>query len=370
MKIKKIFKHSIKMLKINKKLYINLSIALVLSFTFSLGVLLYFDEKDYNESKEVLSKPEELIAISNPNKEKIGPIKRFIDGDKLTVSYDYYMQGTRKNEIDFEVYMIPSNIKSMYLDDTSYININGENDIIDLDDDEVYVYKEFMEICGRQKYIDVPIRLNNGEEITKKYRVKGYFEIEGNEFEHNTNEIVYDVEIGKYCGRTSLIIVDKEKMDLYKENSATIIYTKNHEKIISLLNMHNIEYNAPILWKNTINEEMYKTKILECIVLVFTYIILGMNIQSIAVNTLEKRKYEIAVQRTVGANKKDIIFQFIIESGLVTIVATIMAIWIDFVLNCVYKLWNYYLYNKEITIYISSGSAAIFLSFVFQLWRL
>lgn len=39
MKIKKELQYSIKMLKLNKKLYINLIIVLTISFTFFLGIL-------------------------------------------------------------------------------------------------------------------------------------------------------------------------------------------------------------------------------------------------------------------------------------------------------------------------------------------
>ncbi len=361
MKTKKILKHSIMMLKKNKRLYVNLVVVLTLSFAFSLGMMLYFDGKIFNDNKEIISKPEELITISNPNEKQMLSIKKEIDKNSAAVSYDYYMQGIRKNEIDFEIYAIPSNLKHLYLDDTSYVNINGKDDIFNLGDDEIYVYREFFDIYKDLKYIELPIKLKKGKQVIKRYKIKGYFDLEGRDSDYDTNEIVYDKESGEYQGRTSVIIKKSEDIDFYIENTATIIYTKSQERIMNLLNMYNIEYNAPILWKNSINEEIKNTRIMECILIVILYVLLGINIQSIAANTLEKRKYEIGVQRTIGAKKRDIIFQFIIESGIVTGLSLIISSYINLIISCGYKLWNYYFHNREVTIYMSDSSIVVFL---------
>ena len=182
--------------------------------------------------------------------------------------------------------------------------IEEKNDNFEIKDDEIYVYKEFLEIYSNIKYIDVPIKLNNGNEVTKRYKIIGYFTIEGQDVSSNINEIVYDANEKEVHGRTSFIIKQPENLDFYKENTATIIYTKNVEKTLSLLDMYNVEYNAPILWKNMLNEEIKKTKIMESIIIIILYITLGINIKSIGSNTLERRKYEVGIQRTVGAKKK------------------------------------------------------------------
>lgn len=365
MKIKKELQYSIKMLKLNKKLYINLIIVLTISFTFFLGILLYFDEKHYNQNKEILSKPDELITVSNPNEKQMKPIKKDLDKDINTTSYDYFVQGTSKSNIDIEIYAVPSGIQQIFLDDTSYVNINEKNDNFEIKDDEIYVYKEFLEIYSNIKYIDVPIKLNNGNEVTKRYKIIGYFTIEGQDVSSNINEIVYDANEKEVHGRTSFIIKQPENLDFYKENTATIIYTKNVEKTLSLLDMYNVEYNAPILWKNMLNEEIKKTKIMESIIIIILYITLGINIKSIGANTLERRKYEVGIQRTVGAKKKDIVFQFVMESAIVTIIALTIAVWINLLINCVCKLWYYYFYGDEIIIYMSYGSAIKFLIICF-----
>lgn len=304
------------MLKLNKKLYINLIIVLTISFTFFLGILLYFDEKHYNQNKEILSKPDELITVSNPNEKQMKPIKKDLDKDINTTSYDYFVQGTSKSNIDIEIYAVPSGIQQIFLDDTSYVNINEKNDNFEIKDDEIYVYKEFLEIYSNIKYIDVPIKLNNGNEVTKRYKIIGYFTIEGQDVSSNINEIVYDANEKEVHGRTSFIIKQPENLDFYKENTATIIYTKNVEKTLSLLDMYNVEYNAPILWKNMLNEEIKKTKIMESIIIIILYITLGINIKSIGSNTLERRKYEVGIQRTVGAKKKNIVFQEPVKKSL------------------------------------------------------
>ena len=61
--------------------------------------LLYFDEKHYNQNKEILSKPDELITVSNPNEKQMKPIKKDLDKDINTTSYDYFVQGTSKSNI-------------------------------------------------------------------------------------------------------------------------------------------------------------------------------------------------------------------------------------------------------------------------------
>lgn len=65
-----------------------------------------------------------------------------------------------------------------------------------------------------------------------------------------------------------------------------------------------------------LNEEIKKTKIMESIIIIILYITLGINIKSIGSNTLERRKYEVGIQRTVGAKKKNIVFQEPVKKSL------------------------------------------------------
>ena len=82
--------------------------------------------------------------------------------------------------------------------------------------------------------------------------------------------------------------------------------------------------------------------------------------KSIVANTFEKRKYEISVQRTIGAKRINIIAQYIIESVIVTFFSIIISSGIVLYFNCILKLFAL-LKGRELTIFMSNRSIIIYI---------
>lgn len=351
-------KYSLKVIRYNLKIYINMIIVLIISFSFCFGVLLYFDEKSYDENKFISAKPNQLITISNPNSTKNNIIKRKMRDNNEVFLYSCSQQGTSLQNLEIEIYMIPKDMKNIYLDDMSHININSNNEIADLKEGEVYLHKSFYDLYKKIKYINLPIRMSNGENIIKRYFVKGYFEIDGEM--NQINDVDYSNESTSPTGRTSVIINKISNKDVFEENTFDIIYSKNIEKTLSILRQINVEYNSVLELKNDMKNNMRTIIVIETIVMILVYIFLGFNVKSIVANTFEKRKYEISVQRTIGAKRINIIAQYIIESVIVTFFSIIISSGIVLYFNCILKLFAL-LKGRELTIFMSNRSIIIYI---------
>lgn len=343
----RLIKYSYKMLLLNSKIYINLIRVLVISFAFILGVLGYFDGKIYNENSFILSRPKELITISNPSQKALKKIKK-IEAKNKSNFFEVTVNGSEWNGITYEVYYVPNNMSQIYLDDYTYIDIDNCNKKNKLKNNEIYLEKKLYTRVKNKKIIKIPIKTKNGKSFIKEYRIKGFFEKKG----LNNNEIEDEY-------RYSVIVSSDDNCDYFVDSQFVVIFSQKSDLVAKQLEQLGVSYNSVLEWQNDAKSEIKSKRIITSIILIFLYIILGINVRSISENTLEKRKFEIAVQRTIGAEKREIAIQFIIENAIITMIAVLISIGINYIIFLIAKI-IYALKGEQFTIYVSSYSMILF----------
>ena len=346
-----IIKHSIQMARKTWKEYLFLIITMSLSLSFLLGFFVYTDTAEYNENKELFSKPKQLITLSNPDKNKLDMLEENLKEEDKIEYYKYMQQGVEyKSHMgeEYEIYFIPSNLQTLFFDDLTSLALTSGNKI-KLNKEEVYVsYTLFQGLPkdkNGKKYIDLPIKYKHNNETVKRYYVKECYNLKG-EF---VREKVF----------VSLNSVQTEKIDY--ENIGVGIITNKLDGMISLLQTLGIDYISPYelqeAQKLAIRTDIY-TKLVIAIIL---YILLGVNIYSSFNNTLNKRKFEIGVRRAVGARKRDITLQFLTESIFIMLISVLISVIIIVYISLIYKIVMYECYMEIITIYITKYSRIAFL---------
>ena len=368
MKNQKMSVHSLLMFKKNIKDYKFVIIVMILSFCFVLNLLLYFDTTIYNENKETFSSPKELVTISNPDAQSIELLESKLKREEKTIYYNYYYQGAEKDGITYETFFVPNNIQQFYFDDTSSISLDKSENMISLKKNEIYVSKDFYDYLNQKNnadmHIDLPVDMKDSSQIVRRYYVRGWFEINQNQ-ERDVYYLNYNEDFDEWEGRVAIMArqdsVPNETVE--QENTITVIYSKKIKNVIDILSTLGIEYNSPLEWQENAKIIIRSAILSECIIIVVLYILLGINIRSIAINTLNKRKFEIGVRRAIGAKKTDIIMQFLIESGVVMILSLIFSVAITCFIGCIYKIYCF-LKLKEVILIISPYSIMVFSIFV------
>lgn len=274
--------------------------------------------------------------------------------------------------LNYEIYYVPDKMQMFCWDDTEEIKVHGKDSKINLEKNEVYVCKALYKYLKKDnqgtKYIDIPIKYNNSQYETRRYYVKDWFEM-------NNNNITYNLQTHQIEGRAFILVpqssLGEKKIDA--ENSVEIIYTNNISEVLSILSTFGMKYNAPYEWEQVANENRQLQIYVKMIVAIVLYVLLGINVYSSFANTLNKRKYEIGIRKSMGATNKDIIMQFFFESMCIMMMTIVVSVACISWIAGTYKLLMFFWTEQEVVLQVSKfsiiifGLSSIFLSVYFSL---
>lgn len=355
--------HAITMVKKNYKGYMMLSITAILCFSILLGYLMFTDSKTYNSYDELMGADPNIIVSHNSyhgtkseNLETvIGQLDRLSDTE-------YYLVNETGIDNDrgeyLEIHFLPDYVWGMFelemlnsMPGIVRYDINGKNEF-SLKDDEIIVPKsiynsvmmEDEDACINIEYV------GQTESVKKSYKLAGYYDDSD-----MINEGMFTNKV--YVTASSLGSVDIRFVNFY-----LVIHTEQVDNVIEILQKNDMaiinvkdDQGRAIADKNN----NIKTKYIIGIAL---FILLSINLYSAFTNTLNDRKFEIGVKRAIGAGKKDIIAQFLVEGLFVMIINIIIAIEIIISAALIYKGIYQKLHNEIFTLVLSRYSVILFLT--------
>lgn len=355
--------HAITMVKKNYKGYMMLSITAILCFSILLGYLMFTDSKTYNSYDELMGADPNIIVSHNSyhgtkseNLETvIGQLDRLSDTEYYLVN-EIGIDNDRGEYL--EIHFLPDYVWGMFelemlnsMPGIVRYDINGKNEF-SLKDDEIIVPKsiynsvmmEDEDACINIEYV------GQTESVKKSYKLAGYYDDSD-----MINEGMFTNKV--YVTASSLGSVDIRFVNFY-----LVIHTEQVDNVIEILQKNDMaiinvkdDQGRAIADKNN----NIKTKYIIGIAL---FVLLSINLYSAFTNTLNDRKFEIGVKRAIGAGKKDIMAQFLVEGLFVMIINIIIAIEIIISAALIYKGIYQKLHNEIFTLVLSRYSVILFLT--------
>lgn len=355
--------HAITMVKKNYKGYMMLSITAILCFSILLGYLMFTDSKAYNSYDELMGADPNIIVSHNSyhgtkseNLETvIGQLDRLSDTEYYLVN-EIGIDNDRGEYL--EIHFLPDYVWGMFelemlnsMPGIVRYDINGKNEF-SLKDDEIIVPKsiynsvmmEDEDACISIEYV------GQTESVKKSYKLAGYYD---------DSDMIKE---GMFTNRVYVTASSLGSVDIRFVNFYLVIHTEQVDNVIEILQKNDMaiinvkdDQGRAITDKNN----NIKTKYIIGIAL---FVLLSINLYSAFTNTLNDRKFEIGVKRAIGAGKKDIMAQFLVEGLFVMIINIIIAIEIIISAALIYKGIYQKLHNEIFTLVLSRYSVILFLT--------
>ena len=354
------FVHACKMVQKTYKNYLLLSVTIFMSFSIMLIYLVFTDSNMYNQYDELMGASPNVILSTNSYDENVDDINKLINElDKLKDT-SYYVIGSAEGFTSYGEYCAVNIMPTYVWGVFDYASLDGFTGIrrvqidgkweFSLESDEVIIPKS---MDNGTNTLDLVLTRENGERVLKEYKVSGSYD---------DNQLDLDKTREVYISTAS---ISGENID--KDSGSIVIYTEHPEYVTELLNHLDLAcVNVVEDQVNAVKEknELIKGKYIIALVL---FILLGINLYSSFNNTLNDRKFEIGVKRAIGAGKKDIMIQFVIE-GIVVMLANIaLSIILTMNVAVVYKYIQMKMYDVRYTVVMSRESVILFSIFTFFL---
>lgn len=150
-----------------------------------------------------------------------------------------------------------------------------------------------------------------------------------------------------------------------------MICSDNILSLVQLAQKFQLGAACPFVFQQSAMEEMQKASGDKLLMVITFLFFLSLNLFGNFRNTLEKRSYEIGVKRALGASKKEILGQFLIE-GVIVMIGNIVLSAVLVINVLVLVKYIYFVQGRELILYMNQFSfltyiiCCIFLSFVFS----
>lgn len=370
--------HAVQMMVRNIRNYAMLSLSVVLSFSVLLGYLCFTDATLYNQYKEVLSKPEQLVIVQDEDNSDAA-VESLIQLSSTGDSTHYIMTkmlGATFSHDDLSVvthiYSIPTVSWGIYdqnmLTPLQITWLNGrDHGYVSLNSAEVIVSRNFYELYGLAEQSEpiVPVGIlirMNGVRQTRwmECRVVGIMETAT-----DSNATITD-DNGKTTAWSGIYLSQQTAQEILKDAQPeypqryVIFYTRTQQIVMEAADETGMFAIGAYKWINAAKEELALHARTKLIIVLLLFVLLGINLYGSFSNALEKRRFEVGVKRALGASKFDIVWQFLGESLLLMLCNAFMSILVVSNVLLVYKYIYQLTHNDPWTIYLSGTSAAMF----------
>ncbi|MCR5677681.1 MAG: ABC transporter permease [Agathobacter sp.] len=358
----------------HRKTYLLLSITVLLTFT-AIGVYMILDDSIiFNKYKHIMHESHYISTVgfdrSDEAKERLlkNKIEQMSDTHYYCTEqiqgislYDHQFENAK---ISLEVQVIPNHIWAYYwslgeraemLDGEKSFSV-GENEII-----ICKTLSDIMDQVGEKDYLDV---------AGKRLKVTGVMKDWS-----DTSAVMHDDGID-YC-YVNAFVSEKTFRDLEKNNRTMIIYSPHQQEIEAYTRDLGLRYSSVYEEKEEMKKEIIRAIDSKMVITIMLILILGINMVGCYMNSLAKRKYEIAVKRALGASKMQIIKQFLLESLIVFLSDILLAFAISmailggvkiFYVWVMHDTWVIHITGYSLLIYaISASFMAVYLSCLFSI---
>lgn len=284
------------------------------------------------EQKDAINLLDNVISVEEPNKKRYK--NSYFEGNRIEVSIENKKKSSE------------GNVKILFGENITEQDIINENNVIVINMDTFDKIKKIIDISEKEiigKYISINtinfeiIGISNNESSVTPYEITSVANETNNTF--------------------SINVVVKKKTEEIKN------------KILDILN----DNNEKVRYVYIDNEEI--SKVLSNVVKSITFFISliasisifvgGVGIMNMMYLTVSERKKEIGIKRSIGAQNKDILMEFLLESIFVTFFAGITGVIITISLILLINTFSPFPINIEasiiiLNIIISMSIGAIF----------
>ena len=369
------FYHACKMVIRNFRSYAMLSITIVFSFAILLGYLAFTDSNLYNEYKEIFSSPREIVMAYTYDKAGeidvlIGQVDDQVPG---TTSYRYIEVSSLLSQYDSvraNVTILPNHATIVYRDisDEKILENYSRNvrvvqgDGFPLNGNKSIINESFFRSVSPNGdlpiKLNIPIRLSNGNQIVWETEVVGVCEDIGEEplYYDKDGHLTGDIQI--YVSQSLLGGTTLDSLSAVK--SVVLFNSPDPETVAAHTQNFDLVLHAVCLAQNKAIEKMRIQTETKFTIAVVLYVLLSINLFGCFSNALSERQFEIGVKRAIGASPMSIIGQFLMESLIVILCNTLLAVVITVDALAMYKLYQHLVQGTTWIVSVSIHSLLMF----------
>lgn len=388
--------NSAQMARKNARSYLFLSMTVLLSFCFLLIYLVYYDSYNYNG--KIFLEANEYYAYGYKDYQHLSSEMSaitFFDGrltqediesnvkkttsllDNLEDTHYNVIYSVDKSSVDFKLDNCKVSLSFIDSHSFAYATVNAATVTRDiqkittaLDEGEAFVndtFYEFLTANTGEETPEITYRAYDnvtGKTVTRKIKIVGGVEdslsaptVEDGRLKGNIRIVAPYSEL-EYWDETLNI------RDNLRTNAVIIVNSPTqYQGIIKTYVSANTEHALTAYFFEEINS--YRATVCSniqqrALILCFFYIVLAINLYGSFRNALNERKFEIGVRRAIGASKKDIMGQFMLEGMLVILMNMLASIYIVSVGFFVFKEIIKLAMGIDFILYISWGSVLSF----------
>ena len=206
--------------------------------------------------------------------------------------------------------------------------------------------------------LSIPVSLADGAHVVWETEVVGVCEDIGE------GPLHYDKD-GHLAGNTRIyvsqsILSGADASELLNARSVILFNSSQPEEVAACAQKFDLVLHAVCLAQNAATEKIQAQTQVKFLITVVLYILLSINLFGCFSNALSDRQFEIGVKRAIGASAFSIIEQFLLESIIVMLCNTLIAVVITSDAIAVYKLYQYFALGNTWIISVSSHSVMMF----------
>ncbi len=376
------FCHAIIMVSRNIKSYILLAVTIVISFSLLLGYLVFLDTTLYNQYKEVLSQPRNIVITSTQRRDStLSALAYAIPRvDPEATFYSYFSTNTilqQYGRVRATVYFMPSGEIPVYTPQTvstgeTGVLTNGATEIELIAGCSTFRLKGNEAIISenlfRALHIPYQFPVSLAIPVQWKDQTMGIVTVsiigvcEDTQY---TTPILYDTELQTYTG-TGAIYTTQGALGLRSMDDFTSVdqyvwfCCKHPEAVASCIREFGLIPSAICIAQNDAIEDLRTQNTNKFYTVLLLLVVLGVNLYSAIHNALADRQFEIGVKLALGANSWNIVLQFAFESTIVMLASIYCAVILVTDILVAYKYIQEIMYGIQWTVHISSYSVAMF----------
>ena len=376
-KYKRIFRHSLLMVRKNLKSYLLVSISILISFVIILSFLLINDSLVYNHTKNVYKNPSNLFQVSKSHADNTN-LKYFLNAImKLSKTETHHW---KMNSARLTAYSNPKNIVSVNL----YFMTHAHQTVpyydgsffreIKITEGRYFTPQEIENkhrviVVGQsfaQKYLgnvlNQVIKLENVSDvggILRDYRVIGIYDDTQSATE-NYDEIG---DVKSFSTHFILPITTSDDFDNQYEQSFTVIISDHKQDVTNLawnLGINVVSSGSQIA---SAHLQKFNNAVTKGMVLLIVFVILGINAYASSSFSIQRRRREIGIKLALGIEKKDIFIEFFVESAMVMMLNIVLSFAVVFTVAIVVLLFTRVFVDPTAILYISGSSLLQFIVF-------
>lgn len=376
--------HATKMVARNYRSYVMLSVTIILSFAVLLGYLTLSDSALYNQYRELLALPGNIVLAEDAlNTGSLGALPAMVSrADPDARGFSYVTTTTRlwqySDTLYASLYFMPEGRQRVFVPHVSqsvFLSAREQTPIAGREYFELYGNEAFIGEClyrvlnpegGFPFPLFVPVRGDDGNTCVVELSVvgvcpdTGYDEpphyvcndsgeamLRGSCSIYTTQAVLRDYPIADLSGGE----VTRLMWFCCKDPDAVAACVKQLGRV-NCYNNHTAQTRAREAMRAQSESKLYTVIVL--------LLVLGLNLYSSFRNALSDRQFEIGVRRAIGAGAWDIIKQFLLEGMLVMLANILLSVVLVADGMLIYKLVLLLLDGTQWTVTVSRYSLAMF----------